>query len=651
MQLLARGPAFDGGVWLKADGPGSDADRATWSLEVREQERIAWLWFDILLDSAVFVTFQALLCRGDTPVQRMQFSPLTQCQTRVVFALSAGLVQGVNAVAVRVMRKTVPHVRFCVGPMHLSAQPPPRLESPALPVGPLLDAFGQSTLHSWAGRTRSEAELVQRLERQSREADDQRRPASFNQWGGWTERHVPPTGFFRTHHDGARWWLVDPEGSLFWSSGVDCVHPTIDHEVRYETRWMNLRTALSWLPEADGPMGHCLGQNPWHHVDDREVNYTIANFTRAFGRAHWYAHWQRVTTAQLRRIGFNTAGNWSDTPAMSRNRVSYVRPLELGLKFNHTPLLAKNLPDMFDDGLAIDLAQYARQLESTVDDPAMIGYFLHNEPAWHFDDASPAEAMLAQSPPGAARRALARWLRERHINDDALSAAWQMPATFAQIESGQWQGGFTAAARHDLTQFSAVMIERLCQAMSAACRAVDPNHLNLGLRWWTFPPVWALQGMGSFDVVSFDCYKPRMHISHFGINQHEPGIESLAASLGRPFLVGEWHFGALGAGLPSAGLYRARDQRHRGRAFRNYLEHAAAEPWCVGAHWFNLYDRTAAYCAMSNENYNIGFMDICNREHAQLTRAAQASHERLYDVAAGRVPPYDEPPEFAFPSR
>ena len=112
-----------------------------------------------------------------------------------------------------------------------------------------------------------------------------------------------------------------------------------------------------------------------------------------------------------------------------------------------------------------------------------------------------------------------------------------------------------------------------------------------------------------------------------------------------PVMIGEWHFGALDVGLPASGIGHVRDQAARGQAYRIYLEDAAAKPWCVGVHWFTLYDESALG-RFDGENWNIGFLDVCNRPYEELCKAARASHERMYEVAMGRVEPYDEEPEY-----
>ena len=98
-------------------------------------------------------------------------------------------------------------------------------------------------------------------------------------------------------------------------------------------------------------------------------------------------------------------------------------------------------------------------------------------------------------------------------------------------------------------------------------------------------------------------------------------------------------------GLPASGIDHVRAQASRAQAFRIYTEDAAVKPWCVGVHYFTLYDQSAIG-RFDGENYNIGFVDVCNRPYAPLADAARASHERLYQVATGQIAPYDDEPEY-----
>lgn len=65
----------------------------------------------------------------------------------------------------------------------------------------------------------------------------------------------------------------------------------------------------------------------------------------------------------------------------------------------------------------------------------------------------------------------------------------------------------------------------------------------------------------------------------------------------------------------------------------------------AGVHYFTLYDQSALG-RFDGENYQIGFLDVCDRPYEELARAARESHERLYRVASGEVEPFDDAPEY-----
>ena len=60
-------------------------------------------------------------------------------------------------------------------------------------------------------------------------------------------------------------------------------------------------------------------------------------------------------------------------------------------------------------------------------------------------------------------------------------------------------------------------------------------------------------------------------------------------------------------------------------------------------------DRTAGQFDLGRfdgENYNIGFMDVCNRPYQEMAKAGRISHASMYKIAAGRKKPFNNPPEY-----
>jgi len=629
-------------TWYSADEIG---DGLSYHFPVGALAKMKYLIADMLLDGNHKTSFVLTLQEGeDGPKFGLKFSLLNQCSARMRMPLEAvnqnrvsypreGAwlkprclyqrvdLNKVDRMTITVLLKSGHHSRWCMTDVIVTDKEPPLLEELILPKGLLLDEMGQSTIHEWSAKSRSTEEVTERIQAQLADAASHRWPANFSHWGGLKDKRIEGTGFFRTHHDGQRWWLVDPDGYLFWSSGLDCIRSHIEAVIT------GLESALTWIPEPDGPYKSI-------YQPGRSINYLGANLIRAFGPDEWYEKWAKIALGELRRIGFNTVGNWSEWEIAKDAGIPYVRPMS-GNSLQ-MPSVYRGFPDVFLPEFCEVAAAFAEQLRDTADDPALIGYFLMNEPAWGFASETPAAGMLFNTPSCATRVALSDFLRERYSDDSLLSIAWKIETTFKAIAEGEWNTRLTKAAAKDLADFSEIMVAKYLGGLSDACRAVDPNHLNLGIRYHTIPPQWAVSGMQSFDVFSMNCYKQRVLAEQ---------MNQISQMLNRPILIGEWHFGALDVGLPASGIGHVPDQESRGKAFRIYLEDAAAKPWCVGVHYFTLYDQSAMGRS-DGEDYQIGFLDVCNRPYEPLANAARKSHERLYQVVIGELEPYDDEPEY-----
>jgi len=608
-------------VWYIA---GEVGDGLAYSFAAGSLAGARYLTADTLADGIHLPVFALHLQEGEKgPKFVMVFALLNQCSARIRIPLDCvnqnrwmydregawlkPLCSGdrvdlnnVDRMTLAVLRTTDRETRWCITPFIATVDEPPKLAELVLPQGHLLDELGQSTLHDWPGKSSSAEEVTSRLNAQLSAAQIQQPHAEFSRWGGWMNKRFDATGFFRTHHDENRWWLVDPDGYVFWSAGVDC----FGFGDQLAGNHAGLDKALSWMPDPNGEYAQIFGEE---HGCSSLINFYKANFIRAFGPAGAKAAWAQIALAELRRLRFNTVANWSDWETARKGGFPYVRPLTL--EFRHTPMVFRDFPDVFHPGFETDATAFAGQLRETHDDPAFIGYFLMNEPTWGFAAQTPAEGMWFNAPESLGRKAFVEFLAERHAGEPT---------------------------REDFAAFSTVMVEKLYSGLGSACRAVDPNHLNLGARYYTVPPDWAVAGMKSFDIFSVNCYASRVH---------EKAFAKISATLGQPVIVGEWHFGALDAGLPASGIGHVRDQAARGQAYRTYIEDAASKPWCVGTHWFTLYDQSAIG-RFDGENYNIGFYDVCNRPYEELAEAARSSHERIYEIASGRTKPFDNPPEY-----
>jgi hypothetical protein len=606
---------------------------------------------DMLLDGNNAVNFLFELQEGENgPVFGFRFSCLSQCGLRVRMPLDMvdmnrwGIdregaflkprcsgdrvnLKNVDRMRFFVNRKNPKPTRFSITEIIATKEDVPLITEPILPKGPLLDELGQSTIHQWPDKTKTIDEMSARMQKQLKEVPTQKWPNTFTRWGGQTKHKLTQgSGFFKTHHDGNRWWLVEPDGYAFWSAGLDCV--MVDTAAAYG----QLESALTFLPGQDGEYADIFIKSEW--ANQTLINYLAANFIRTFGPDGWREKWAAIALSELRRMRFNTVGNWSEWEFATREKFPYVRPMEF--KPAHVKHIYRDFPDVFHPEFALDATEYAGILKETVNDPALIGYFMMNEPQWGFSKELPAVGMMFNTPDCETRKALSQFLKDHYKTDQALSNSWGLQTTFDAISSGIWESSFSETALHDLESFSSLMADKYFTTLSEACRKVDPNHLNLGIRYAGVPPEWVAKGMKAFDVFSINSYTEKVS---------KDVTERINNMLGMPTIIGEWHFGALDVGLPFSGIGHLKNQSDRAKAYRIYFEDAAANPNCVGVHWFTLYDESAIG-REDGEAYNIGFLDVCNRPYSELNQAAIKSHERMYDLTNGKVKPFDEVIEY-----
>ncbi len=645
VELVDRPAVLENGGWVRW---ASKEDALEYRFEAGYLCSFTHLSADFLLDGNELLVLALELQEGEGgPAFAYNFGMLNQCQARLRMPLSATdmnvwmypregaflkpLTWGQRVDLKKVDRARLHLVRFSGRPIELCLTPltgwetePPLLTNPLLPQGKLVDEMGQNLLRDWQTKTRSVPEMVAHLQEQWQEARSARLPQGFSRWGGWQAVQWQATGYFRTAFQDGRWWLVDPDGHPFWSIGLDCVANNMDSVIK------GIESAYTWLPSPKDDLFPSLETTVF---EQSAWNIGKSNLMRAFG-ADWYERWSEMTTGLMRSWGFNTVANWSDWRMAQKQAFPYVRPLDEHL--TRSRLIYRSFPDVFHADFEADAAEYASQLLETRDDPAFIGYFLLNEPDWGFSSECLAEGMLFNTPSCASRRALADFLRQKYGNEGTLCESWQIPVTFAAIAEGEWSVRLTEPAREDMTAFSTVLVERYFGGLNLACKRVDPNHLNLGARYYTVPPQWALTGMKGFDVFSMNCYDRQVPAEK---------VNQIAAQLNLPVMIGEWHFGALDVGLAASGIGCVADQAARGQAYRYYLETAAALPACVGVHYFTLYDEPVMG-RFDGENYNIGFLDVCHRPYQPLADAALESAQQIYAVASGERPPFAHAPEY-----
>lgn len=128
-----------------------------------------------------------------------------------------GPLHQVDSIGLR-MRKSIGNPTIELRSISLSVEDPGDVY---MDEKPAVDEFGQSNLMDWPGKIHS----LDELQRAWKEEERNMKGClyDYSKYGGYMSQRIKGTGFFRTENIDGRWWLVDPEGYLFLSVGVDCV--------------------------------------------------------------------------------------------------------------------------------------------------------------------------------------------------------------------------------------------------------------------------------------------------------------------------------------------------------------------------------------------------------------------------------------------
>ena len=292
---------------------------------------------------------------------------------------------------------------------------------------------------------------------------------SFDRYGGWTGKTFKATGFFRTEHDGTRWWFVTPEGNAFLSFGINHIHPGF---------WRVQHNAEIWKKKLQ-----------------------IQNIRDT---SEFFPALREWCLQACEDYGFNTLGVHNDLKCMNMPspRIPYMQPY----KVLDIPHWYNEIPDEnFEDVFAKDFEDKCEKLAAEVcepvrDDPYLLGYSMTDCPLFTEEDCRERTDVI-----GGKRRALRsigfpRRLRNfggsapgkqvyvglmknlyrGSIKDFNTTYATGFRSWDALASAENWRVGTELSNSNesrDNVEFLKLVVDRYYKCASEAIRRHDPNHL------------------------------------------------------------------------------------------------------------------------------------------------------------------------------
>ena len=460
---------------------------------------------------------------------------------------------------------------------------------------PFIDEYGQFRHADWPTKIHSPNDFTAQRTQETAELQANPRPQSWDKYGGFKNGpQLTASGNFRVEKYDGKWWLVDPEGRLFWSHGVTGVGVSSTALVERREKFFAELPAL----DQSKPAG---------------FNWYLANLKLKYG------HSAEVTAGalaheRLSSWGLNTLASWSDPKVTSLDKTPYTKTLDIG-----GPKLAPalKLADPFDIGFTRSARRaFEAERNSTGKDPWCIGYFIGNELEWRSGPDMINEVLTAPAKqPG--KQAFVKLLQQRHATIANLNAAWH--TTYASWDNllRHTNQVDVALALNDFQAFNESLADRYYQICETELQVALPHKLNLGSRFHTVNPIAVRAAARYCDVVSFNKYNTSIR----NLN--------LPDGLDRPIIIGEFHFPAWDRSFAAKADCGRLCEAQRADSYWYYLTGALDNPLVVGTHWFQYLDQPLAG-RPDGENFPIGFVDVTDTPYDKLTKVTRELGDNLY---------------------
>ena len=490
---------------------------------------------------------------------------------------------------------------------------------------PFVDRYGQFAHDDWPGKIHGDGELA--ASRAAEEKWLKGHPCPIpdaDKYGGWAGGpQLKATGFFRTAKVAGKWWLVDPDGHLFFSHGVDCVGVGASTGISLREKY------FSWLPAKDDPdFGKFWGKVGWpaahgFYKDPSRIPYETFDFAKANALRKYGSDWWRVCAerahVRMRAWGLNTIANWSEGGICGLRKTPYTASFNTrGPVIEGSSGWWGKLRDPFAPEFATNAKKSAAaEARRSGEDPWCIGWFVDNELSFGSDDRELGRAVLRSPAKQPAKIAVKALLKRKYVSVDKLDAAWG-------TSYGTWES-FLASTNvpdeklcgPDVAKIHRAVVRRYFSTVRDAIKSVAPNRLYLGSRIaWGLGVIYE-ESARYCDVVSVNIYS------------RVPSRDLPAAADDKPMIIGEFHFGALDRGMFHTGLVAALDQKDRAQCYRSYVNACLDHPRFVGVHWFQWRDQ-ALTGRGDGENYQIGFLTVTDAPYPELVQAARDIGSTMY---------------------
>ena len=433
---------------------------------------------------------------------------------------------------------------------------------------------------------------------------------------GWDEIRGNRTGFFHLENMEGRDWIVDPEGNVFLSIGINHVSPDLLF------REYNRKESEKTYGKVPDP-------------------FDFEKFKQSQG----WKKWLDTLRNDFQEMGFNTLGGLSSSEARPPD-LPYTINIYFAPICHWTPVPLISFPDVFSQEFENSCDTLARRLcEPLHEDRMLLGYFYVDCPILTQQSASPKHGNLywdmvrGQTPlwpstikslrgPQAGKKVYVELMKKRYTDIRNFNRTYGTNCESFSVlylrDMSEVIPEDKLKADADDDALLALILQQYYRATHTAICRYDPNHLILGDRYNgnTHIPDAAIEAMKPYvDVLS---------VQYYGTYDNQKNdLKQWHRASGKPILLCDSCFSVIDENLPNPFGYHVTSQENRARAYDDYAQSVFSLPYIVGWHWCGYIDQ---WTVAQGKRQHSGIKDAFGNPHQPLGQTMQRVNRELYGI-------------------
>ena len=434
------------------------------------------------------------------------------------------------------------------------------------------------------------------------------------------------TGFYRVERIEGVWWIISPDGSPVWITGIQAVGAPDANKLlknnlqkKYPSGKVKiylrecLDQVVDWGFNSVGIGSPCLKILPKYNNKLEKAGGSRLGYFEILG----VSRFGRVGTPDLTERDF-----WL------RDRTgAHVHSVK-----------STCFPDPFNEEWRELIDRQAEtRVTSLRNDRDLIGYFVDNETGF--------EGIYRSVYSSAASMAFIDWLRSSYGSINELNKTWgtgfgEFESIIAEKPDPDKLG---SSAKKDFLAFERVIVKKYVDFTVAAIRKYDPNHLVISNRFAIgqdplFKRIKAagdkyLDIFSAYDIIALNLY-PVNNKPYYSKKRYEI-LDYYFRKTGRPILISEFGMGSRESGIKPSKSWAHRyldTDRDRGKMYGNILPNLVRLPYTVGLQWFtwgNRYGQENMPGGAGNTPRNCGVVDDAGVPYPDLVKAMKKVNSGL----------------------